>query len=174
MNKKAQLGVGGILMLFIGIVVCLVIIQQIFNSQAVMTTKTVVTDETINIASARLVGGQINPNTTFTIVNAPSGWKTEKCPISSVTFGNATADYTLDTDYTFTASTGVLKLINTAKVNGTTGSNPNTTLIDYTWCPDGYNVDGSSRSIAALIGLLSVLGLFVWVISTGRFDDWFG
>ena len=163
MDKKGQLGVGGIVVLAMGIIVALVLSQQIFNQQSIMTSKISVEDELIDISPARLSGGAINETYPFTVTNYPSGWKVTECPLTGVTYGNASTDFTSTTDYTFNTSSGVLLLKNTATVN----QSSNSTYIDYTYCPDGYNKDSSSRSIAGLIGLFAALGLVAWVISTG-------
>ena|SRR3990167_149445 len=164
MNKKGETNFTLILGLFVVIIFSLALIPEIFNQQSVMTTKPTIVNEAVDISSARLAGGDINVSRTFTIVNAPSGWKVDECPIESVTYGNSSTNYVLTTDYTFVDTTGVLTLVNSTAVR--TGGN--NTLIDYTYCYDGYNTDTGSRSIAGIIGLFVVLALAVIVMAKAK------
>jgi hypothetical protein len=164
-DKNIMLLVTGFVLLIIG--VSLLIPSS--NLISGVVTKKASVDETINIASARLGGGEINPNTTFTVTNAPTSWKTTDCPLTSVVYGNASDDFVLDTDYTFTASTGVLKLLNTDTTNAT-GAGSNTTLIDYTYCGDDYLNSDWQRSVLnltpgfwAVAMLLISIGIFFMV-----------
>jgi len=158
-NKKAQT-LGVILMLFIGIIVGLVLVQPIFDEQDSMTQRQTITDEAIDISAARLTSNNINESYEFEVAQAPSGWKSTHCPLTSVTYGNSSEDFTVTTDYIITSATGNFTLVNsTALIDS-----DNDTLIDYTYCMDGYNVNSSSRTVAGLIGLFAVLGLMAFVL----------
>lgn len=126
-------------------------------------TKTQIGDEAIDISSARDGVGDINVSVTFTIDNAPTSYKTEDCPITSVTYGNASTDYTLTTDYTIADSTGVLTLVNsTAVIAG-----GNDTVIDYTYCGDNYLTVAWGRTMIQLtMGFfaLGVFGIGLWIL----------
>ena len=166
-NKKGKLTVGEIVILFVGIIIALAFIPIIFNTQNTMTDKQVITNEVIDISGARVAGGDINESYEFTVTQAPSGWKTTGCPLESVIYGNSSDDYTLTTDYVITASTGVLTLKNTTEVY----EGGNNTLIDYSYCADGYNTSSGARGVAGMIGLFSVLLLLGYVVYYLRFKD---
>jgi hypothetical protein len=168
MNRKGEMNVGQIVILVMGIIAVLALMGEIFIQQNVMTQKAVVTNEAISIAPARLAAGAINTTYPFRVTNYPTGWKIGDCPISGVTYGNASVDYTVTTDYTFNATTGVLLLKNTLKVNNTL---TNSTNIDYLYCRDGYNKDTGSRSIAGMIGIFAALALLAYVIQSGKISD---
>lgn len=172
MDNKAQINIGGIVMLVILIIVSLVLITEIFNQQAVMTTKNPIVNETINIASARMAGANINTSlSNFTVLQSPNGtWKQTQpdCYISAVSYGNATGDFVVTTDYILYPSLGIINVLNTSTTVSSTG---NTTYIDYTYCPNGYITDGGTRSITTLIGLISVIALFVVVAWRSEIAD---
>jgi len=168
LNKKGQLSVGKIVILFIGVIVGLALIVAIFNSQTIMTTKPTVVNESDNLASCVVVsaaeGWQINESDSscnITVTNAPTGWKTTGCPISAVVVKNGTyTALTIDVDYNVTASSGIIRMRNTTDTENLTGNN---TYIDYTHCDDGYNKDSGSRTIAGLIGLFCAIALMIFV-----------
>jgi len=165
MNKKGQMTLGLIIMMIVVIFVGTALLSPIFNEQNTLTNKRAIVDEAVDISVAWLNSTDINSTYPISIAQAPSGWKVDRCPIESVTFGNSTDDYTVTTDYTLTASTGVLLL----STNGTdeVKQGGNDTLIDYTYCPDGYNLNGGARGVARIIGLFAGLGLVIFVISYG-------
>jgi len=169
MNKKGEIGMGTIIMMFVTIIVAIALLVPIFNTQTDLTTKRTATNEVLDISGAVLDGGAINETYPLTLTNAPTGWKSTECPIESFVIGNSSTDFTLTTDYRFTSSTGVVYLNNTAVVN-TSNAATNNSLVDYVWCADGYNTEGSSRGIARIIGLLAVLALFVVVAGAIKYD----
>jgi len=169
MNKKGEIGLGPIIMIFITIVVAIALLVPIFNTQADLTTKRTATNEVLDISGAVLAGGAINTTYPLTLTNAPTGWKTTGCPVDSFVIGNSSTDFTLTTDYTITASTGILYLKNTAVVN-TSNAATNDSLVDYTWCADGYNTDSGARGIGGIIGLFAVLALFVVIAGAVKYD----
>ena len=130
------------------------------------TQQTSVSNEAINIASARLENGDINITYPFRVTNYPTGWKTETtdCNINNVVFGNSSNDFTVTTDYTFTASTGVLLLKNSTNVRN---QGTNSTLIDYSYCANDYLNSSWGRSVIDLIaGFFAIASL---LISVGLF-----
>lgn len=171
MNKKGQieglssLTVGGIVVLFIGIVVAIALIVPILDAQSQLTTKQTVTNDSISYAPSVAAEGMINESYQMNVTKSQDGWRSSSCPIviSSVTNSSGTA-YTLTTDYLFTDSIGNFTLVNTAKVNATIASD-NLTYVSYTYCQEGYNKDSGSRGIAGMIGLFSVLILLGFVAS---------
>ena len=170
MNKKGEVNIGSLIIIIMGIIVCMAFLGQIFTSQAQMTTKNNAVDEIVDISSGAFPGGASQFNVSVNlgpIANVPTGWKATECPLTAITVTNATGSaLTVTTDYTLNTVTGVLNVKNTTatqlgfKVN-------NNSLIDYTYCLDGYNTNGGSRSIAGLIGLFTVLALVAFVIGMG-------
>ncbi len=150
--------VSKIVISFFMIILGLALIAAVANGSALVTDKTNVVNEAIDISTARLVGGSINESKVFTVANYPSGWKVIDCPLTSVTYGNASIDYTLTTDYVPTLSAGTFTLKNTSEVF----YGANDTLIDYTCCPDAYMNLAWGRSILSLVAgffALAILGL---------------
>lgn len=165
-SKKAQMSLGVIVIVIMGIIACLAILPEIFTQQSAMTTKNTVADEAIDISTARNSSGDVDlSRSNFTVANAPSGWKVTECPLTSVVYGNATEDWVLATDYNVYADSGIIQVLNSS--NTVTDQNGNSTFVDYTYCLDGYNTSGGSRSIAGLIGLFTALALVAFVIGYG-------
>lgn len=170
-NKGGQLNVGAYVLIVMGIVVCIALLAPIFANQNIMTEKQSVTDEADNLVTAGCIvatadGGQVNTsdsNCNITLTYAPSGWKAtnSECYLISVTVGNSTTDFTEGTDYNLYASTGIIQLLNTTD---TQEGFANATVTDYSFCGEGYNPSGASRSIATLIGLFAVLALVGFVL----------
>ena len=167
-SKKGQLSVCMIVLLVIGIIVALALIPQIFSSQSQMTNKVVVSNEIISATSAFL-GAQLNASVNLgPVANVPTGWKITKCPLSNIVVTNATGSVlTVTTDYTLSPTTGVLNLKNTTTTQLAFKGVNNNTLVDYSYCLDGYNTDSGSRGIAQIIGIMTVLSLVVFVIAYG-------
>lgn len=164
MKNKGELNkLGTIIVLAMIILIGLSFTISVANTKQLSTEKINLVNEAISISMARDNSADINTTYPFTITNYPTGWKTTDCPISSVTYGNATNDYTLTTDYTFTASTGVLLLKNTSAVK--TGGNA--TLIDYTYCDDGYMTNSGDRSLAGLWTTLMIMVLLITAALVG-------
>lgn len=162
MNKKGELNIGMIFLIFIGIIVAVAILGEIATQQGVATTKSNVINESTDISASWYNGTVTGYNSTITVpavTDAPSDWKTTKCPLTGFVFANATQIFTVTTDYTVSASTGVITLVPTDVINGS----GNTTYASYTHCRDGYNVDGGARSIAGLWVLFAALALVAFV-----------
>lgn len=145
---------------FFMIILGLALILAVADGSALVTDKTNVVDEAIDISTARNASGGINITASnFTIANVPTGWKVDDCQPSDVTYGNATADYTVTTDYIFYPSSGILQVIESAEANI---NGDNTTLIDYTYCPDAYLNIAWGRTVLSLVAgffALAILGL---------------
>lgn len=175
---KGQIGMGGIIMMFIGIIVIVAaFIPTIFDTQNTMTDKQSIVNEVQSLTNAYNTSNVINEtgtNSNITITNAPSGWKVSLCPIENVVITNASGTtLTVSDDYTVDASTGTIKFKNTAATNLSTfasGGTNNDSYISYDYCADGYNTEGSSRTMASLIGLFSVLALLAFVILYVKFN----
>lgn len=148
---------------FITVVLALAFITAIASLTLQTTTTTLVTDEVVNLAPARLAAGGINTTYPITIANPPTGWQTNtrECDIAGVVYGNSSTNYALTTDYTFTATTGVLLLKNTVTVNN---SVTNTTYIDYKYCGPGYVESSWARTVLNTnVGLYAMAILIIVV-----------
>ena len=169
MNKKGQLGLGGLVIVFIGIIFCIALLAPIFSSQSEMTTKQVVTNQSTSLVTAYVGANEVNESINYTLYTQ-SDWKQADCPLTSVSLKNATGTALVaDTDYTLYASQGVFSLLNTSStVPATTG---NVTYGYYTYCADGYNKDQGSRSVAGFIGLFAILALVVFVLDRAGIID---
>lgn len=145
---------------FFMIILGLALIAAVANGSALVTTKLNIVDEAIDISTARNDSGGINITASnFTIANAPSGWKVDECPITSVTYGNASDDYLVTTDYIFYASSGILQVQIEAEADI---NNVNATFIDYTYCQDDYLNIAWGRTVLSLVAgffALAILGL---------------
>lgn len=160
--ETKNIALGGILILIIGIIVALAIVPEIATRTTEMSQKNTVTNEQVTITTAQINSTDINTSKTFVVTSAPSGWKATECPLTNFVLGNATDDFTLTTDYTVTLSNGTFLLKNTAKVRSLSVNN--ITLVDYTYCQDGYITNSGGRSIAGIIVLTAALGLLGFVI----------
>lgn len=165
MNKKGEIGLGGIISLAIIMIIALVLINEISNQQATMTTKNQATNDQITITTARLTANDINNSRgNFTITSAPvnGSWQSAGgCPVTLLAYGNASTNFTADTDYIFYPNTGIVNILNTT---ATKTSLPNATFATYQYCQDGYIEDSGTRSVTGLILLMTIIGLLGVVI----------
>ena len=160
MNKKGQIGIGGIVLMFIGIIVAVALLSPIFASQNVMTDKQSTTNQSIDVSSAYLSASEVNESVVFTVYSQ-STWKQAECPLTSVVLRNIGGDtLTITTDYVLDADAGTFTLVDTAATQDS-----NITYVDYTYCEDGYNTGAGSRSIANLIGLFAILAIVFFVLA---------
>lgn len=132
------------------------------------TTEIYVANETISLAPARVAGGGLNTTYDFTLTNAPTSWKTTDCAVDDLAYRNQTgATLTLTTHYTFTGSTGALRVKNVTSLNSPIG---NSTAVSYSYCGDDYLNSTWGRSTLnmvsgffALIMLSYAAGVFYLV-----------
>jgi len=180
MNKKGQMNVGEIVLMIMIIVVGLALVQAIFTEQTTLTTKSIVTDETVTCSSQ---GDLTKPtacwnstnrmNKTLTVEVPPTGWQLESCPLSNFVITNSSGSvWTKDTDYAVYLNNGTYRIWDTTKTNISSQRN-NITKIDYTYCQDGYNNDSGSRGIAGIIGLFSAFMLLAGVLYYVKIKDLF-
>ena len=157
LNKKGQLTVGGIVMLFVIAIVALALIVPIFNTQSIMTQKQSTSNQSISTVTAYLDDDDVNESIEFTIYTQ-SAWKELDCPLTSVAIRNgAGTALTSAVDYTLDADAGTYTLINTTKTAPSTALN--LTYVDDSHCADGYNKDSGARGIGRLPGLFAALAL---------------
>lgn len=152
---------------FVTLIIGAVLIGSIATNGLAVTDKKSVSDEAIDISTARDANGDINTSVTFTITsdNVPLSWQAADCPLSSIVYGNSSTDYTVTTDYTFATTTGVLTLVNsTAVIEG-----GNSTLIDYIHCGDDYMNLSWGRTLINLIA--GFFAIAILLVSVGLFYD---
>lgn len=165
MNKKGE-GIGLIVIIFIGIIVGLAFLNEITTQQGAITTKSGITNESIDISSVRNSTHSVVPTTQVNIGNPNTLdaelWKQTKCPIENFVLRNQ-SNFTgvSTTDYIFTASIGNFTVLNTAVFNNTAR---NGTYATYTHCRDGYLTDDSTRGVANLWNLFGALIILGFVL----------
>jgi len=166
-NKNINLLVIAFLALILGVA----LIGQVATNTDATTSKLNVVNETIDISSVRLADEilSINESVELSIANAPAGWKQSDCPITNFVLYNQTEDaVTETTDYVFTASTGVLTLVNsTAYTDDGAIQVLNNTFADYTYCGDDYLNSTWGRSVLDMVSgffALALLGVGIWLM----------
>jgi len=164
MENNSKLAV--FIILFIGVIVALALMPEIARNISALSDKQIITNELIDITTARdaFKLNNIDNSVTFTVDSEPIGWRQTECPLTSITYGNSTTDWTNEVDYNITESTGILNLYNTT---ATVRSVPNTTYIDYTYCNEGYITNSGGRGVAKLILIVAALGLAGFAIYMG-------
>ena len=159
--------IAGFVLLILGIV----FVSQIATMGQGITTPTAVTSESHVIGSTIITGRNgtdINATITYTLTNAPTGWKVNDCPITNFVLTNSSGDaLTVTTDYVLTASAGTFVFVNSAGLNDTIDTATNQTLASYSYCGDDYMNLGWGRTginlvpgFFALALLLIAVGLF--------------
>jgi hypothetical protein len=158
-----------LILAFVTLMLGVVLIGTIASNGLAVTEKTYVADETSSFATARIYGAannidETNASANVTVTNAPTGWKVQDCPLTSVAVGNSSTDFTLDTDYHLYASSGIVHLKNTTNWINTPG---NSTYIDYRYCGDGYLNLSWGRTLLNLIG--GFFAIAILLVSVGLF-----
>lgn len=145
--------IAAFIMLIVGISL-IVVAAQTTNISTELSTST----DTVNIASARIAGGNINESVNFTLTG--TGVNTYKfeyseCIPQTIIFKNSSgATLTEPTDYDYYPATAKFSLKNGT---GVYGSNSNSTTATYNYCGDGYVTLGWGRSaLDTGIGLFGV------------------
>jgi hypothetical protein len=172
MDKKGELNTGGVVLIFIGIIVAFALIGAIASVQNQVTTLQSTTGESTDLSATSCfipALGHVNVSNSLCNLTAdywyPSGdWRASEsqCYLSSATVGNGTVTYTANTDYRLFEEEGVVQLLNTTTTtNATSGNNA---VLAYSFCDEGYNKDGGSRSMAGLWTLFAALAIVAFVL----------
>ncbi len=171
LNKKGEVAsLGMIVMLFVGIIVALALFAPIADTTALMTTKQVTENQSVSTVLAFESDELVNETINFSIFTQ-SNWKTIECPLTSVAIRNGVGTALVaDTDYTLDANNGRYSLLNTSLTIPSVALN--LTYADFTYCADGYNTSGGSRSMANLTVIFSALIIFAFVL-LGIRGEWF-
>ena len=165
------------------LILAAVFITSIADQTAVNTQKTVVTDEAYNLTTIGCYqAGQVNSSQgdedcNITVTYAPTSWNQEDCPLTSVVVENdtGTLTLTLDTDYSVTASTGTIRMLNTTSTNLT--SMGDDVLITYTYCGDNYVSSSWGRDVLNVnvglyaVAILIAAALVVYLLFGKKEDD---
>ena len=162
--ENKNLALGGIVMLFIGIIFAFALIPAIFSAQSTLTDKSVVANDSISAVGAYVDATHVNESFPLTIyAQASTDWQYTDCPLTSVVLRNgAGTALVATTDYVLDDAAGTFTLKDTAKTQP--GTSLNITYSDYTFCQDGYNTDSGSRSVAGIIGIFVALALLGFVL----------
>jgi hypothetical protein len=164
-NKTVGLIIAAALIMILGVVFINVVSQEVANRTQYTTTT-----ETVNIAGARLAGGQVNSSYWFHLkygCPAKTQWRTDTgCSLVPLSVKNSTgATLTDPTDYVFLTNggwcTGVdagdIRFVGSELMNATI---QNTTTVTYKYCADGY-LSGWSSTIANLVPGFLALAILV-------------
>jgi len=158
---------------FLFLIVGIALIGSIASNINEKTDKSIVYDESSNLATSCTIGSgdqSINESTSacnITVVNVPTSWKTLDCPLTNVVVMNTSAGtfpaITEGTDYNLYASTGIIQMLNTTN---TDAGDFNTTYVDYTYCGDDYLNSSWGRTVLKLVAgffALALLGVSLWL-----------
>lgn len=170
-NKHGELGLRTILVIFVAIVVGIVFIVEIANTQEQVTNKMPITNETQSLVSCYTSIGQVNTsnsncNKTVSEWYDSTDWRAShsSCNIGGVSVTNASGTaLTATTDYNLYADIGVIQFLNTTSTNSSNldgRAATNNSLMNYNFCEEGYNPDSGSRGIARL---WTIFGAFIIV-----------
>lgn len=168
-NKKGQAMVGLMVVLFLGVIVVLALLPQIATNVSVVKEKQVATDEVVSVATAKLTGsndfnGSIDLGPVAFNPTTVGAWQAANCPLTSIAVTNASGTaLTVTTDYTLDTTTGNLRIVNNSDTVAAFATS-NNSLIDYTYCAEGYGTSAGSRSMASIIIVFAALGLLGFVI----------
>ncbi len=175
MNKKGEMNIGIIVMMFVGIIFSLALLVPIAETVGLMTNKQVATNQSVSTVTGFLTTNSVNESINYS-VRTQSAWKVLDCALGSVVVRNGVGTtLVLDTDYTLDADNGRYSLLNTSAT--IPGTSLNLTYTDYNFCEDGYNKDAGSRGMLPLILIFSsliILGFVLEKSGVTNMKDMFG
>jgi len=157
---------GKLVAAFVTLLLGAVLITTIASEGLARTDKLVINNEVEAFTPVDV--GNINTTEVHTVTNAPTGWKSDDCPLESVAIKNASGGtaLTVTTDYTLTASAGTFLLLNTTATVAMIGAD-NNTYVDYTYCGDDYmNLTWGRTAINLTAGFFAIA---ILLISVGLF-----
>ena len=134
MNKSAQLGLGAVMLMFIGIIVGIALIGSVADNQATLTNLQSVTNQTVTFpenGSTLTLNGQALEGS-ITAVNASDGTAIGAGNFSTANFVSSGTGYAL-----------VLTVLDEEYAESSVN-------LSYSYQPVGYNPDSGSRGIARL------------------------
>lgn len=149
---------------FVGVIIGIVFLMSIADTTSLQTDLQTRYNESINIASTRLVGGQINGSINLSV--AKNQGVTGQTPISGFVLLNSTGGViSSGGNYSFDSTYGNLTLINSSFWTTGGGSKSNITLGNYQYKDNNYVEDAPSRSIVTLIIILGAIGIVLFIIA---------
>lgn len=158
-NRKGELGLGTIIMLFIGIIVALTLLVPIFDTQAQMTE----TVDSRNVTyTAPAANGTIDLGTAQELITLIG--------VTNHSSGAAIPTWNYNIAEGISATTNKKVVQYTSATNATyVGDQVNISMV---YGAEGYNTDSGSRSVGRMIGLFSALALLTFVL-LGVKNEWF-
>ena len=154
--------VGIILSLAIAILLGVILVQIIAGETVTKTSTVGAFDESHAIDV--LGFPDINETAVYTLTNAPSGWKTEQCPLTSFVLTNGSDALTDTTDYIVDLSAGTYTLVDNADTNESGVYqlyDLNTTYASYYYCGNDYLAASWGRSLLNLVPGFFVLAILI-------------
>ena len=160
-DKKGQMNIGTIILLIMGIIVGLVIIQAIFVPQAVMTTTYTTTNGSVTLGA---VGTWVDITGQNLLGSVLVNNKTHSGTAGTVSGTSDTGDVNVSAAERISTTTGTLRVQIVA--NNATWANKKVN-VTYTYGDEGYINDSGGRSIAGIIGLMTIIALIIFVAYMG-------
>lgn len=164
MNKKGEQNKLMIIMLLVMIILIgFAFITSVANTKGGQTNKQTILNKSISVASAYINETYVNSSFNYTIYSQ-SDWKVSECPLTDVKISIGNGTLLVDgVGYTLYSPQGVYSMKNsslTIPVNS-----KNVTLVNATYCPDGYLTSSTDRGLIDLIPTLMII--LILVIAAG-------
>lgn len=161
---------------FIAVLIA-VIVVGVIAAETIKYTKLSFQSDTIDFLGnnySRHIGNSINQTTPYTLTKGlvTGTWRTGDgtCSIPTLALYNgsvATANLLTvgasdcsTGDYNYTANSGIVRLCNSSEWSG--GTLPNTTIIEYHYCPDTYVSSTWGRTAMNVVPGFFVIGILVF------------
>jgi hypothetical protein len=166
MDKTNQTFVGGVLILFIGVIIALAFFPIITNSNGIETGTFYVTNQTFNITNAYNAIGVI-PNSTSLNAQITLNGANVQGGFSNIVLGNQTRNTTQGTDWIITEPTsigqnGVIQVLNSSVTNGL--GNGSLISVWYNYNMVGYAPNNGSQAISGLIAFFAALAIIIFAM----------
>lgn len=151
---------------FVTLIIGLVLIGSISTSTTGVTSLIRTSSEVHNVASPITLGrsiGSINETITYTLTNAPTGWKTTDCPITGFALTNLSG-----TSFTtvLNAAAGTYTITNSTAALAALPVETNNTYATYLYCPDDYVSSWGGTILDLIPGFFA---LAILIFSVGMF-----
>jgi hypothetical protein len=152
-----KISVGGIISIFLTVVVGAVLLTAIADRGSVVTSDIDITNETLDI-SAGFNDTDFNTSMLFNLSN--NNWVT-----ATVQVMNGTDDMVEGTDFSVNYVTEAINFSNTSGVWNMSEDYNNNSRVDYSYFHDDYISSSTSRTLMGLIPLFFVIGILLFVIA---------
>ncbi len=151
-NKKGEMNVGGLVIIFIGIIVAIALFAPIADTTGDMTnlrtstlanyTTAATVNNSITLVGRELVGSIVVVNAS----NTAEVWTSNFNTVSTNTAGRLAI------------------LLKTTDAAGTAGQNASLASVTYTYKPQGYNDSSGARSIIGIVLVFAALAIMAFVV----------